>query len=236
MSDFVVVDEKSRRRKARKIAAVINDFGCLLSGKLILDVGCGSGIISRELANHENEVIAMDISMRYVKKGLCGNRLTFLQADASALPFIDSSIDVIICNHILEHVHNKQRVIFEIKRVMKEGAVGYIAQGNRLWPIEPHYRLPFLSYLPRPLAERYLSALKGKKSYNITLPTYWEVCCLLRHNFGYVRNVTTSVVSNPSRYHAEDLVPFGTRIAHALQILFRLFTPFLPGWIFIVRK
>ena len=44
----------------------------------------------------------------------------------------------------------------EMRRVLTDDGVLYLGLGNRLGVMEPHYRLPFLSYLPPALADRYV--------------------------------------------------------------------------------
>ncbi|HEY5383488.1 MAG TPA: class I SAM-dependent methyltransferase [Candidatus Paceibacterota bacterium] len=50
-----------------------------------------------------------------------------LVADARALPFKDGTVDMVICETVLEHVGNAQEVIKEIKRVLKPGGYIYIS-------------------------------------------------------------------------------------------------------------
>ena len=48
-------------------------------------------------------------------------------ADAMALPFVDGSIDGIVCEYLLEHVPEPQRVVDEIVRVLRPGGEAYLA-------------------------------------------------------------------------------------------------------------
>ena len=68
----------------------------------------------------------------------------------------DGSVDVCVFNHIYEHVVDPDAVMAELHRVLADERVLYLGLGNRLGVMEPHYRLPFLSYLPRPMADRYM--------------------------------------------------------------------------------
>ena len=44
--------------------------------------------------------------------------------DVHDIPFNDNSFDVVICNHVLEHVDNDKKVMKEFYRVMKPGGWG----------------------------------------------------------------------------------------------------------------
>lgn len=50
--------------------------------------------------------------------------LADVKADILALPFDDNSFDVVICNHVLEHIVDDKKAMSELFRVMKEGGFG----------------------------------------------------------------------------------------------------------------
>jgi len=50
--------------------------------------------------------------------------LADVKADILDLPFDDNSFDVVICNHVLEHIINDQKAMSELYRVMKKGGFG----------------------------------------------------------------------------------------------------------------
>ena len=76
---------------------------------LVINLGSGPKIISDKIINVD--------SFQY--KGVS------VIADATALPFGDSSIDGVIIESVLEHVKEPRRVISEIKRVLKKGGLIY---------------------------------------------------------------------------------------------------------------
>ena len=47
-----------------------------------------------------------------------------VKADILDLPFEDNSFDVILCNHVLEHIEDDHRAMSELYRVMKSGGIG----------------------------------------------------------------------------------------------------------------
>lgn len=70
--------------------------------------------------------------------------------DGHTIPFPDQSIDLVICNSVVEHVPaaERQRLACEIRRV----AVHYVIQTPAFeFPFEPHLAAPFVHWLPRPI-------------------------------------------------------------------------------------
>lgn len=49
-----------------------------------------------------------------------------IKADITAIPFDDESMDVILCNHVLEHIPDDRKAISELYRVMKRGGWGIL--------------------------------------------------------------------------------------------------------------
>ena len=90
----------------------------------ILDVGCGAGHHSKDLAQMGFDVTAIDISANGLLQGQkiaesTGVDVNFMLADSENLPFPDKSFDVVFCSLILHHFPQKERVLSEIARVCK---------------------------------------------------------------------------------------------------------------------
>jgi len=95
-------------------------------GKIVLDYGCGSGVITYFIAEKgANLAVGIDISdmsikagiKRYNKEGV-SSRMRFALMDAERLGFTDSSFDIINCHSILHHL-DLQRAYSELARVIK---------------------------------------------------------------------------------------------------------------------
>jgi ubiquinone/menaquinone biosynthesis C-methylase UbiE len=76
-----------------------------LAGKLVLDIGCGGGVLARSLSDRGARVVGVDPNMEAV--GAARQAVptgTFYQAGAEAMPFADSSFDGAILLNSLHHV------------------------------------------------------------------------------------------------------------------------------------
>lgn len=106
--------------------------GLPLTGKDVLDIGCGSGGITLHLvAKHgAASAIGFDVELPVVEaarrraeaQGLA-ERVSFVQAPPGRLPFADASFDVVFSKDALLHVPDKDALFAEIFRVLKPGGV-----------------------------------------------------------------------------------------------------------------
>jgi ubiquinone/menaquinone biosynthesis C-methylase UbiE len=53
---------------------------------------------------------------------ITGGGVKIIKADITNIPFEDNSFDIIICNHVLEHIPDDRLAMSELYRVMKKGA------------------------------------------------------------------------------------------------------------------
>ena len=162
-----VLDLPSRRLKGLKIERLLK-LRSRSQPMRMLEVGTGSGGIAHYFGTHPTffcEVDAVDVH---------DNRLIFdgyrySAVEDTQLPFEDKTFDVVLSNHVIEHVGDEsaQRAhLLELKRVLRSDGVGYLAVPNRWMLIEPHYRLAFLSWLPRAWRTPYLRAAKRGEIYD----------------------------------------------------------------------
>jgi ubiquinone/menaquinone biosynthesis C-methylase UbiE len=188
-----VLDEESRLKKIDKIVAILGDYTDLPKCK-VLDVGTGSGHIAHGIAKHCSSLISVDvIDERKVADGYSFNLL-----GSEHLPFDDNSFDVVISNHVIEHLPDQKLHIREIARVLKKEGILYLATPNRFWIIEPHYKLPILSWFPMKIASFYLKAVKNKK-YDIYPLSLFRLKKVTRENFE-IYNMNAKILRYPHRY------------------------------------
>jgi ubiquinone/menaquinone biosynthesis C-methylase UbiE len=108
----------------------------------VLDIACGMGYDSFAWAKAGKTVVGIDYNLGLLKQASrlateAGLKVSFVVADATALPFKDGSFDISYSENLLEHVPAWQRVLDETKRVMAENAIFFVRTTNRQCPRNP---------------------------------------------------------------------------------------------------
>lgn len=233
-------DRESRLRKARTIASVLADhFGGTeaLRRVRLLDVGASTGAIDAALATQLAEVVGIDIdadAIAAAQREQTAPNLRFVLGDAMALDFPDASFDAVLCAHVYEHVPDAARLMAEIRRVLKPGGICYFAAGNRYQPVEPHYRLPLLSVMPKALAHRYLQVLGRGTHYYEQHLSYWGLRALVR-DFR-LTDYSRRIIDDPERYATDYMLPAGSWKRLVARLAVRIAYPFLPTYIWLLHR
>lgn len=227
-------DEAGRRCKAAKILAVLRHVRGQedLAGLTVADIGCSRGYIADELAGAGAARplgVDIDVPGLAAAQDRFGERVQFVCAAGERLPFADASVDVAVFNHIYEHVVDPDAVIADIKRVLKPQGLLYLGLANRLGVIEPHYRLPFLSYLPPGAADRYVRAFGRADHYYERLRTRWGLQRLLAG--WHVLDYTLPVLADPAAFAGDDVVPGAVRRVPERALATML--PLVPTYVWV---
>lgn len=151
-------------------------------GSKVLDLGCGEGGVAIAFALREANTTALDASPdrihrmsvwasehnRYVKG---------VVADAIETGLPDGQFDIVICNDLMEHVRQPQKLAYEINRLLKVGGVAYLSAPNRLSLFgffrDSHLGLAGIIWMPRWLARIYAERIRRRtKNYTVfVVPT-----------------------------------------------------------------
>ena len=196
----------------------------------VLDVGCGLGTVAMSLAQYAKQVVGVELSEPLVakarnealKRGLANVR--FENISAYDLPETHE-YDVVILSDVLEHVPDQVLLLRRCIGSLRPSGVLYLNTPNKWFPMEPHKRMLFLSWLPKRLANHYAIAF-GRSDYEeYHLLSYRQLTELLD---GFPISYSFKVQRNPTRLMykiGNRLVtnaPFLWRFANAFQIVAKL--------------
>jgi 2-polyprenyl-3-methyl-5-hydroxy-6-metoxy-1,4-benzoquinol methylase len=230
-----LADPAVRRCKALKIAAVVEDFdGRPLADLRCLDVGCSAGAIAAVLAERFGEVVGVDPDRPAVELARERHRRSGLRFEAGTLADLLPALgrfDVVVCNHVYEHVHDQAGLVDSIRASLAPGGCCYFSAGNALMLFEGHYGLPFLSWLPADLASAYLRLTGRGRVYRERHLTIWGLRRLLRQF--RVHDYTLRVLADPARFSAEDLAP-GRVPPSLLAAVGRAVYPLVPTYLWML--
>ena len=120
-------------------AIVMRRAPLLLEGRDVLELGCGTGKNTTFLAEHAQSVLAVDFSEGMIARAherIATSNVRFLRHDVREVwPVPSASVDVVVANLILEHVHDLAIVYFEAARVLRPGGQFFCCE------LHPHRQL-----------------------------------------------------------------------------------------------
>jgi 2-polyprenyl-3-methyl-5-hydroxy-6-metoxy-1,4-benzoquinol methylase len=191
-----------RAEKARMIEEIVAAHrGAPVTGLRILDIGCGNGDIARHFAA-VNRVVGVDVQ----DQRRPGADFEFHRVASARLPFADGAFDLVISNHVIEHVPEQGVHLDEVGRVLAPGGIAYLATPNRTSPMmEGHVGNPHV--------------------------LRWRAMAPLFHAHGFrPREVSVDILAEPNRFHGE------VRYARWLpRPVLHLLRPLFPSHIFILE-
>jgi len=233
--------------KAKRTIKILKNYKN--SDAVLLDVGCSTGLTLGFIAKEFKNVIGYDIDKKAIevaKKRFerMGVKAKFILGDGEKIPLKNNSVDIVTSIEVFEHMNEPLKMLAEIHRVLKPDGILHITTANKLWPIEPHFHLLFLSYLPSGFADFYVRETKKGKGYgNIRLPTYSQFRRTVEKYF-QVEDITLEVIRNYKKYDFErERGKIIILTAAVLNLLKKLKLRFLEkillnlslGWLFICR-
>lgn len=226
-------DLERRERKGRKVASIIEEARAGKPIGYLLDVGCSNAKLLDVVAERLNPRFAVGIDLDLRALPSPKDRRVAVLGSGMELPFRNESADVIVCNHTYEHVPDSERLMDELHRVLKRGGVVYLGAMNARWPIEPHYKVPFIHVMPRWMSGPILRRMGYPWGY-LEKPLSLRKLRQLVSKFT-IRDYTLSAIADPEKYFAQDVVS-GVQRKTPVVFMARALYGFLPGYLWILEK
>jgi SAM-dependent methyltransferase len=133
------------RARARRMRQFVSMCGVDARSR-VLDVGGGPAIWALVPPARRPRVVYVNMPRARADDEKAA---TLVFADGRALPFADTSFDIVFCNSVIEHVGDgasQRRLAEEIRRT---GRTYWVQTPNRWFPIEQHLLTPLIHWLPR---------------------------------------------------------------------------------------
>jgi len=124
MSDYDVV-----RRLELMLARLPQDSRSLRT----LEVGCGTGAISRAIRPRVGHLVVSDISGVLAAKVAEAVGAEASAQDACKLTFPDASFDLVVSSECIEHSPDPKAALREMARVLRPGGTMVVTSPNKLW-------------------------------------------------------------------------------------------------------
>ena len=106
-------------------------------GGLVLDVGCGSGLVADRILEMDATYVGVDFGghhIEYAAKRFADASqplaTRFARGDAQKLPVADSSADVVVMSEVIEHLLQPELAVWEVARVLRPGGVFIMTTNN----------------------------------------------------------------------------------------------------------
>ncbi len=168
----------------------------------ILDVGCGTGVLTGELERYGR---ASGIDFSYKAVEYCKERglKNVVQGVGEKLPYNDNQFDVVLVLDVLEHIEDDKKAIKELHRVLKPDGIliSFVPAFMILWGITDEVSQHFRRYTKSEL----VSKLK-ESDFKIIRSTYFNT--FLFPPILFVRLISRLI---PNKYKPEDETRLGNR-------------------------
>tara|TARA_B100001765_G_C19484798_1_gene330716 strand:+ start:522 stop:1265 length:744 start_codon:yes stop_codon:yes gene_type:complete len=128
-SNYYSEIERTSKKFTRDIVDIVKET------KILLDIGCGTGLNANFLKEKGYEIYGIDVSQiaidKFNKKGFKGKIMDISQT----LKFEENFFDVVFASEVIEHVSYTEGFLKEVKRILKPGGILYLSTPNSsFWP------------------------------------------------------------------------------------------------------
>ena len=118
--------ERLMGRWSRSLAPLLIEFNGVQDGDKVLEVGCGTGSLTRALLERlpRSEIVAMDPATQYIeylRQQVINSRLLLEVGDAQELPFENDFFDACLSLLVFNFIPDAQRAVAEMRRVTRPG-------------------------------------------------------------------------------------------------------------------
>lgn len=143
-----------------------------LKGKSVLDIGCGDGALSFLMAGGGWHVTGLDYSgtglglarKKFRERGV---KASFFRGDSCNIPVKGDSLDAVVAADIIEHLREPEKMLSDIRRVLKSGGAAVITTPVKLTetPEDPEHVREFTEEEFRDILKKYFVDVEVRLSH-----------------------------------------------------------------------
>lgn len=196
------------------------------SSAVVLDLGCGNGILLKDLAKIFKCAFGLDASLDMVKniKSEYGKNINIIVGDGMNLPVLAESFDVVICRGTLHHLSSLTQGLKEIKRCLKKDGMLIFSE-----PSNDSIIVRAARYIMYKFSSKFHEediAFFEKEVIKIVEKTGFLVEKTLRFGF-----FAYALIGFPDHFPLFKYIPFNVQLSHVLIALDKLFArlPFVKN-------
>jgi ubiquinone/menaquinone biosynthesis C-methylase UbiE len=141
-----IYDERYAEEQVAKVEAALKNVK-IEKESLVLDVGCGTGILFDHVAEKADAIVGLDLSKKTLLQAKEHTRnesmrdVHLIQADADNMPSRNEVFNVVFAMTILQNTPNPNETLIEIKRVARNGALLVITGLKKIFTKEDFEQL-----------------------------------------------------------------------------------------------
>lgn len=150
----------------KAISFALDNLGDI-SGKKIVDVGCGNGIMSVFFALQGAKVVGIDIEANALAKAKAlalkwnlKDECIFLHGSAESMPIESESIDIVFSKSTIQYM-NRENVLDEYNRIISPDGILVLLENLPFNPFINIYRLRRRLFAKTPQEIRYVNSVRG---------------------------------------------------------------------------
>ncbi len=168
-----------------------------LSGKRVLDHGCGDGVLTAMLARKGARATGLDTSrlaLGFARERTASLGIHYQCGSAYQLPYADETFDTVLSTQVIEHLDTPEAMLAEIRRVLKIGGCAIVTTRIKLseTPTDPTHITEWFENEYRALIENAF----GEGTYLRSHPVFWMEAAFRFPLLKYLINLA-SLIRNP---------------------------------------
>ena len=123
-SFYEVIDGRRSERLISYVEEQLKTISRDVGAYSIIDLGCGSGFVSRIARDYFKQRFALDISHR-IMSAIDDSILFKIVADTDTIPIKDDMLQCVVTFAVLHHCYSYEKILSEIYRILKTGGIYY---------------------------------------------------------------------------------------------------------------